>query len=163
MTPRSLALLCPLLLLACKGDGAPKSEPRAPTGPAAPSAPASAPKGSAREVAGSWARTLVTLDENANDRLDETEREPLKMAIGYTALKIEPDGKCEIEKKDKQGPASCSFIEEDGKEYLVIEPDIKAFEDEMDSRYRILSRSDKELLIKDPTGPQGAMYLYDKR
>jgi hypothetical protein len=152
---RALAAVALLVVAACKDD-APK--PHATGAAGQPAAKAAAPS----PVAGSWHRVLHTLDENANNQLDDAERKaPMTMDYGYKSLVIRADHTCDLERKDQRGKGTCTFLEDEGTPFLEIEPGAEI--DDTMMRYRILARSDRELVFKDITGSQGTIYLYERR
>jgi hypothetical protein len=142
-----------VLASACKQEGGKTPAP----GPA-PSA-----KGSAAAIAGTWHRVLLTLDENANNQLDDAERKPLGLAIGFTVLVIRADGTCDLENKNAKGKGTCTVAEEDDQTFLEVEPAPEHATDLDFWRHRVLLRSDRELVVKDPSGPKGAIYAFERR
>jgi hypothetical protein len=152
---RTAILLTVVIASACKGEG------RAPQA----SAPGAARPGSnaAAAIAGTWHRVLLTMDDNANDQLDAEERKPSGMDYGFTVLVIRPDGTCDLENKKAKGKGTCTPVERDGKTYIEIDP-LPEHMEHLDSwQHRVLSRSDRELVLKDPTGPKGTIYAFERR
>jgi hypothetical protein len=145
-----------VLFVGCKEKAGekPGEEPAAQNEGAPASAPASAP-------ATAWVIDIVTFDQNGNDALDTEERKPGPV-YGYTALALATGGgPCTLEKKDATLKGSCGPTTENGKKALRIEPEPAS--GEMPATYLVLSESDSELVLKDPTGKQGTIYVYKRR
>jgi hypothetical protein len=152
MTSRAVWLSVVVFAAGCKNEG------HIPRGAAT-----TPPGGSAKEIAGTWHRVLLTTDENANDKLDDAERKPLGMDFGYTVLEIRADGTCDLQKTKRKGKGTCAVVDSDGKPHVEITPSL-ADSGELDEwHHRILARSEKELVLKDPTGPQGAIYAFERK
>jgi hypothetical protein len=111
-----------------------------------------------RALVGEWRRTLLTNDKNGNDKLDDEERQPLEgMSYGPATLTIQADGKCtSIDDKGETLSGTCSLDNEDGVRGLLLELDGDM------GIYRILG-SDKDLVLKDRTGVNGTIYVFEKR
>jgi hypothetical protein len=150
---RAILVTVVVLASACKGE---KLAPQA----AAPGPPR---PGSATAIAGTWHRVLLTMDDNANDKLDDAERKPSGMDYGYTVLAIRPDGTCDLENKKSKGKGTCHVVEEDGQTFVEIDPLPEHMENLDLWRHRVLARSDRELILKDPSGPSGTIYAFERR
>jgi hypothetical protein len=162
-----LASVLALSLLAC---GESKEAPRG----AASQPPTTSTTRAARPTAtlpadlvGRWRRTLTTFDKNANDVLDADESTDSEMpSMGFAGLDLAADGRCTLERLDKQAGSvsadgTCGVLEEDGKRFLELEPGEPIAE--YGGSYRILSATPTELVLKDPTGPNGAIYRYARQ
>jgi hypothetical protein len=109
-------------------------------------------------LAGSWQRTLLTHDANANDALDPEERKPWGPSYGYTGLAFDAGGKCRLEKGEQKLTGACGTMQKDGARWITIEP-----EGDLQSRYLILVATEKELVLKDGKGNKGTIYVYEPR